>query len=152
DVIESDFSSAVFQFSDDTYEVLQSNITEGPASSEAQRLASESGSRTRKETGANIAARITESLLDQENPGVFFGVFDGGKRGRFSYIFDPQGRIPTADFDINGGEKGLIYIYKSSMSYPEVWMAFYGLDDYTRGRVTYSDVSDLVDVTNYSML
>jgi len=151
DKIESDFSSAVFQFSDDTFEVLRANVTDGPASGEAQRLASEFENRTRKETGANVASRITESLLNQEDPGVFFGTFEGGKRGRFSYIFDPQGRIPTADFEINGGEKGLIYAYRSSMSYPEVWMAFYSLDDYARRSVTYSDVSDLIDVTNYSM-
>jgi hypothetical protein len=150
-VLDSDFSSAVLRFSDDTFNIIGRNVVYVSAPPEAQGLAADVDARIRKETGANISARLTSSLMNQEDPGVFFATFEGGNRGRFSYIFDPQERIPAQNFEINGGEKGIIYAYKESNDDYDVWMAFYGLDDYARNRVSYSDVNDLVDVSNYSM-
>lgn len=152
DVIESDFKTAVFRFTDNTFDIIGTNKSQAPANDQAQKLASESELRTLKETGANISSRLTLSILNAEKPGFFFAEFDGGKRERFSFIFDPQNRIPTANFDINGGEKGLIYSYKSAISSNEIWMAFYSLEDYQRGIVLYSDVHDLVDITHYRNL
>ncbi|HLM00325.1 MAG TPA: hypothetical protein VK400_04660, partial [Pyrinomonadaceae bacterium] len=155
DVVESDFKTAVLRFTDDTFDLLAQNRGEGggaaTANSQAQKLASESEPRLLKETGANISSRLALSLLNAENPGLFFATFDGGKRERFSYVFDPQTRIPTAFFDINGGEKGLIFSYKSWGNNNEIWMAFFSLEDYSRGVVSYSDLNDLVDITHYEM-
>lgn len=151
DSVSSDFSTAVLQFSDDTFSAIGQNRTEGAAPFEAQKLASETGSRIREETGANIASRVAISLLNAEKDGFFFANFDGGQRGRFSYLFDPQCRIPTANFALNGGEKGLIFSYRSSISSSEVWMAFYGEQDYARSSVAYSDMDDLVDATHYDI-
>ena len=63
----------------------------------------------------NISARQLESILNQETPGVFLVQLEGGKRGRFTYLFDPQSRIPVSSFGINAGEKGLIFAYDESL-------------------------------------
>ena len=149
--VTSTFTSAVMRFTDDTFSVVGASKQDGAASPEAQKLAAEFELRMRKESGANIAERVTVSVLNGEKPGFFFANFAGGDRDRFSYVFDPQGRIPTTAFGINGGEKGLIYAYKPSISTNEVWMAFYSEDDYAKQMVTYSDAYDLVDITKYNM-
>ncbi|HEX9962239.1 MAG TPA: hypothetical protein VGB00_15000, partial [Pyrinomonadaceae bacterium] len=154
DVMESDFKTAVLRFTDDTFDLVARSKREGGAATanpQAQKLASESEPRLLKETGANISSRLALSLLNAENPGLFFATFDGGKRERFSYLFDAQTRVPTAFFGINGGEKGLIFSYKSSVNNNEIWMAFFSLEDYARGIVFYSDLNDLVDITHYEM-
>ena len=130
DIIESDFKTAVFRFSDDTFDLIGKNRQEGGAANErAQKLATEVEGKILKETGANLAARVALSILNAEKPGFFCATFEGGKRGRFTFLLDYQNRIPVAHFDINGGEKGLIFHYKSAESFNETWMAFYGLED-----------------------
>ena len=152
DVIESDFKTAVLRFSDNTFEeIAKGGALNQSANELAQRLARELDSRVLKETGANLSARVALSILNQEKPGFFFANFDGGKRGRFSFILDYQTRLPVANFDLNAGEKGLIYKYKSDDYENEIWMAFYGLEDYQNRRVTYSDLNDQIDIFHYDM-
>lgn len=148
--VDSDFKTAVFRFTDDTAAQF-GQPQAGPANERAQKLATEIDERMLRETGANLSARVAVSLLNGEKPGLFFAQFDGGKRGRFAMILDHQNRIPVANFDINAGEKGLIWTYNSAIFSPEVWLAFYGLDDYQRGTVAYSDVNDQVSIENYRM-
>lgn len=151
ETVESDFKTAVLKFTDDTFDVIGKNKVDAIADAETQKLAAELDPRILKETGANLSARVTTSLLNKENPGFFFANFDGGKRERFSLILDHQNRIPTNFFGINGGEKGLIFAYRSSIFNNDIWMAFYSLNDYQRKIVSYSDVNDLVDITHYKM-
>lgn len=152
DIIESDFKTAVLRFSDDTAERLGKPSTETAISDpQAQKIAKENDARILKQTGANLAARIALSILNQEDPGFFFATFDGGRRGRFSLVLDYQNRIPVTNFGINGGEKGLIFSYKSDYYDNEVWLAFYGQEDYRRGIVAYADVNDQIDVGHYDM-
>ncbi len=152
DGLQSDFKTAVFRFTDDTFgEISKGRSLETGSSDRAQKLALEIGSRILKETGANLSARLALSILNEEKPGIFFGSFDGGKKGRFSFLRDHQNRIPVANFGLNAGEKGLIFKYKSDDYENEVWTAFYGLEDYQQGRVVYSDVNDLIDVAHYDM-
>jgi hypothetical protein len=151
DVVESDFKTAVFRFSDDTFEIVGKNKRDGAADASAQKLALETDERILKEIGANVASRVALSIINKENPGFFLATFDGGRRDRFSYVLDYQNRIPTHFFDINGGEKGLIFSYKSSIFDSEVWLAFYSLEDYRTRYVAYSDNNDLVDVEHYKM-
>lgn len=151
DTVESDFSSAVFRFTDDSFNILGKSVSEGPATAEAQKLASELDARILEETGANLSSRLTLSILNGETPGVFFANFDGGKRGRFSYVLDGQNRIPTDFFDINAGEKGLIFKYDSYLRGNDIWMAFPSLQDYQQGVVSYSDTNDVVDIVHYNM-
>jgi hypothetical protein len=151
DAVESDFKTAVLRFTDDTFDFIGKNRQDAPADAGAQKLATEADARTLKETGANIASRLALSIVNKENPGFFFATFDGGKRDRFSFVLDYQNRIPTYFFDINGGEKGLIFEYKTSTNGHEIWLAFFGLEDYKARRVSYSDTNDLVDITNYKM-
>jgi hypothetical protein len=148
--VESDFKTAVFRFTDDTAAQL-GQPQPGAAADRAQKLALEADARMLHDTGANLPARVAVSLLNAEKPGFFFAQFDGGKRDRFFMILDHQTRIPLANFDINAGEKGLIWNYNSGTFQPEVWMAFYGLEDYQRGQVAYSDVNDQINVANYRM-
>ncbi len=150
-VIESDFKSAVFRFSDDTMERLGQKPNSAQAPADLQKLANETDARTLKETGANLPARVAISILNREEPGFFFAAFSGGKRGKFNYVLDHQGRIPVNSFSINAGEKGLIYNYDSDLYYTEVWLAFYSEQDYQRGSVFYADVSDQINVTHYDM-
>ncbi|HMJ26467.1 MAG TPA: M1 family aminopeptidase [Pyrinomonadaceae bacterium] len=151
DLVASDFKTAVFRFSDDTFERLAVKPGAGQADERAQKLATELEPRMLKETGANLSARLALSIINQEKPGFFFANFDGGKRGRFNLMLDYQNRIPVANFDINGGEKGLIFQYDSTVYSPEIWMAFYGQEDYERGSVTYSDFNNLIDVVHYDL-
>jgi hypothetical protein len=152
ELIESDFKTAVLRFSDDTFERLGQTVSPGgTADPQAQKLANELDAKVLKQTGANLPARIAVSILNQEKPGFFFAAFDGGKRGRFDFLLDYQNRIPVANFDINGGEKGLIFSYRPFDFYNEIWMAFYSQEDYQRNTVDYSDVNNLLDVTHYDL-
>jgi hypothetical protein len=151
ETISSDFSTAVFRFTDDTGSILSKETRSGTASPQTVKLAAEINSRTLRETGANIAARIAVSLINQEDPGFFFATFDGGKSDRFSFVMDHQNRVPTSYFDINGGEKGLIYSYNSLILSTEPLLAFYSESDYARSSVDYSDSHDLIDIEHYSL-
>jgi len=151
DLVDTDFKTAVLRFTDDTFDKLSGGRHDGAAPPQAQKLASEAGARFVKETGANIASRLAIGLLNTEKAGVFAAQFDGGRRGAFSYLFDPIGQIPVGSFNLNGGEKGLIYAFHSVYLINEVWMAFYALEDYEKRTVEYSDANDLVDITSYKV-
>ena len=66
-------------------------------------------------------------------------------------MLDYQTRIPVANFRLNGGEKGLIYNYQSDIYNTEIWMAFYGPEDYQLGNVAYSDLNNQLDVIHYDL-
>lgn len=151
DAVESDFSSAVLRFTDNSFDIIGKNMVEGVAPSDAQKLASDLDARPLKETGINLSSRIALSIVNHEIPGFFFANFAGGKRGRFSYIYDVQNRLPTDYFDINAGEKGIIFDYDASNNDNDIWMAFPSIQDYQMGVVPYSDTNDLVDILNYDM-
>lgn len=152
DAVESDFKTAVLRFTDDTFEIIGKNrkFTE-TVNEQARKLATETDAKIIKETGANLSARLAISILNNEKPGFFFATFDGGKRGRFCYVLDHQTRIPVSNFNINGGEKGVIFDYKSDIYINEIWTAFPSLEDYQKGAVDYSDLNNLIDVTDYKM-
>ena len=152
DFVASDFTTAVFRFTDDTADAFGQDIKTGSAVPQAQKLATDLNDRVLRQTGANLASRLAISILNKEDPGVFFATFDGGKLGDISYILDHQNRLPTAYFGINGGEKGLIYTYRGSTSDTEVLMAFYSESDYSKSVAAYSDAHDLVDVESYDMM
>jgi len=153
DDVSSDFKTAVLRFTDDTAsDFLKDGFLQGGAASErASHLAAEFGPRFLKETGVNMSARQLESILNQEAPGVFLIQMDGGKRGRFTYVLDPQTRIPVANFGINAGEKGLIFAYDNDLFDNDVWMAFHANGDYAKGRAPYSDTYNVVDTEKYTM-
>lgn len=146
DDVTTDFKSAVFRFTDDTDELLlMSNRSSAPQPAHAARLAAELEPRLLEETGMNVSARQLESILNKETPGFFLAQFEGGKRGRFTFLFDPQAHVPVNNFAINGGETGLIFAYDSSIYFNDVWMAFYTQADYAKGSAPYSDAFNLVD-------
>jgi hypothetical protein len=150
--VDSDFKTAVLRFSDDAADALGLKITPGGnPPDDAQKLASELNGRLLKETGANVAARVAASILDQENSGFFLAQFDGGSRHRFDLILDYQSRLPSANFGLNGGEQGLFFAYDSITYSPDVWMAFYALADYKTRIVEYSDAHALVKISHYDM-
>ncbi len=151
DVVESDFRTAVLRFSDDTEDIIGKNKSEGAVPPQAQTLANEINGRILKETGANLSSRVALSLLNHEDPGFFFANFDGGRRGRFSYVLDYQTRILTDYFDINAGERGLIFKYQSDDDDNDIWLAFFSLSDYERNTAVYSDMNDLIDIISYDM-
>jgi len=150
--ISADFKTAIFRFTDETGDVLTQGLQLGTSPSEqACRIAGEFEPRLLKETGINISARQLEAILNRETPGVFLGQFEGGKRGRFTYLFDSQSRTLVSNFGINAGEKGIIFAYDEAMFSNDVWMAFYGKEDYEKGQVAYSDFYDLVETTQYRL-
>ncbi|MGH8247275.1 MAG: hypothetical protein ACREUU_12695, partial [Gammaproteobacteria bacterium] len=151
DLVESDFQTAVLRFSDDTFDAIGKGASSGAATSNAAELAREFEPRFLKETGANLSARLALSILNREEPGFFVAQFDKGKRDRFTLLLDHQGRIATTTFGINGGEKALIVAYRNALGGNDVWMAVFSEQDYARGRVSYSDAFDLVDITHYKM-
>jgi Peptidase family M1 domain len=152
DAVESDFKTAVLRFTDDSYSFLGERSQPGGAvPEEAVKLAAELEKRVLEETGANLSARQLVSIVNQESPGIFFAEFDGGRRGRFAFLMDYQARIPVANFEINAGERGLIYAFDKSIREPDVWMAFYKQEDYQSGGARYSDADDLVQALRYNM-
>jgi len=160
DVIDSDFKTAVFRMTDDTVDVFTKCAgarTIGAAAPQAppdiQKIAADFEPRLLHDTSLNLSARLALSLLNAENPGVFFAEFDGGKRGRFDYVFDPQTRVPTLVFGVDGGEKGLIFapvLFQAGLIDPEIWTAFYAEQDYGK-VVPYSDSNNLVDIIHYGL-
>jgi hypothetical protein len=151
EAVDADFKTAVLRFSDDTFSLIGAARQDGAAPAAMQKLANDTDARVLQEIGANIPARLAVSLLNGDAPGVFVAQFDGGRRDRFTCVLDYQGRLPVSSFRLNGGEKGLIYQYRSEVSYPEVWLAFAGLDDYAQRATVYSDADDVIDVTKYRL-
>jgi hypothetical protein len=151
DVVDSDFRTAVLRWTDDTAALFDGARSDVTVPEQAKRLAAEFEPRVTRETGVNLSARLAASVLNGEQPGVFFGQFDGGRRGRFSYVLDHQNRIPVANFNINAGEKGLIFAYQQPIFWHDVWLAFWSLEDYGRRAATYSDANDAVDITAYRL-
>ena len=152
DDISSDFKTAAFQFTDDTYDFIGKSAKPGAAPPpQPQRLATELFMPLLEEEGLNLASRMMESILDGENPGIFFAQFDGGNRRRFSFLFDPQTRVPVANFEINAGEKGLIFAYDRDIFSSDVWLAFFSKADYESRRATYSDMFNLVETPKYQL-
>lgn len=152
DLVESDFKTAVLRFSDDTMSIIGAAKKDGGAApAAAQKLADETDARLLQDTGTNIPARLAVSVLNGDTAGVFFAQFDGGRRGQFGYVFDPQGRIPVAGFNLNAGEKGVLFQFENALFFKQVWMAFYAQEDYAKNSVVYSDANDVVDATNYRL-
>ncbi len=149
----SDFKTAVLCFTDGSFETIRDKTTPADVnlSAEAQRLATNFGPEMLREAGANIAGRLSISLLNHENPGIFIAQFDKGKRGKFTYVFDPQTRIPAAVFRLNGGEKGVIFRYNPALYRDELWMAFLSKEDYAKGIVAYSDINDQIAIRHHDM-
>ena len=149
---ESDFRTAVLRFSDDTFDIIGKGLNaDAEATLDAQKLAAELEPRMLKETGANISARLMLSIVNQESPGVFIAQFDKGKLGRFTYLVDMQARIPCSAFNINGGEKTLLFAYAPSAFDNDLWIATYSEADFIQEYVRYSDEFDLVDPVHYRM-
>ena len=153
ELVESDFKTAVLRFSDDTFSVISAGRKDGgTVPAQAQKLADEFDARTLQELGLNVPARLAASVLNHDAPGVFYAQYDGGRRGRFSYVLDHQCRVPVADFGLTAGEKGVIFQYlPGPLFFAEVWMAFASLDDVAKNTISYSDTHDVVDATNYQL-
>ncbi|HUF48840.1 MAG TPA: M1 family aminopeptidase [Vicinamibacterales bacterium] len=152
DTVESDFTTAVLRWTDDTIDLFPARAGEGGApAADAARVAAGFEARLTRETGVNLASRLALSIVNRESPGLFFVQFEGGRRARFNVLVDHQHRIPVSHFNVNGGEKGLVFAYRPIIFRTETWMAFYSADDYARGTATYSDVHNLVDVTHYDV-
>jgi hypothetical protein len=152
DEVDSNFKSAVLRFTDDTYSDLGAGSpAETQAPEQATRLAEQLDGRVLEETGANLSARQMVSIVNHEPSGFFFIQVDGGHRGRFNFLLDYQARIPVANFEINAGERGLIYAFDQSIGGPDVWMAFHTQADYQRGQSAYSDEDDLITASKYTM-
>src|SRR5262249_7005215 len=62
-----------------------------------------------------------------------------------------QARTPGAIFEVNAGEKGLIFKYAGIRYGNDIWTAFYDQDDFKRGVASYSDAFDVVTVPSYHM-
>jgi len=84
-----------------------------------------------------LAIRMLKSLLEEEGLNLPQGQWNPssmekiqnllcavrrGKRRRFSFLFDPQTRVPVCHFEINAGEKGLIFAYDSDIYSSDVWL------------------------------
>jgi hypothetical protein len=151
EVADSDFKQAILRFNDDTVKIIgQGMDANAAASSDAQSLAGELDSRLLKETGANVSARLLVALANKEDEGLFVGQFDKGKLGRFTYMYDPQARLMGSAFEINGGEKVLLFQYSSDYT-NDLWITSYSEKDISNKSVEYSSKFDLVSPYKYKM-
>jgi hypothetical protein len=160
DVLESDFKTVVLRMTDDTFDVIKSAMAPrtvgapagASAQADAQSLAAKFEPRLLRETGLNLSARLATSILNNETPGVFFAEFDGGRRGRFDFVLDHQTRVLASNFNVNGGEEGLVFTYVPGIFYTDIWMAFYALEDYQPNHIVpYADANNVVDITHYDL-
>ncbi len=152
DNVDSDFKTAVLRFTDDTYEILgKGSVTSGAAPDAAAKFVEKYDARMAYETGANISARLAESILNRESLGFFIAEFDNGRLGRFSFVFDAQTRIPSEVFGVNGGEKGLIFQYQPLLGANDDWMAFYAKENYPEVHREFPDAYDQVKIRNHDM-
>lgn len=148
--VSSDFKTAVLEFTDETYKIIGKDAESGAeAPPQAQRLATDLLKSLLEEQGINLASRMLESIINHEDPGIFFAQFDGGKRRRFSFLFDPQTRVPVSNFEIDAGEKGLIFAYDPDIFSSDVWLAFFSRAEYESGRAKYSSTFNLIDTPKY---
>ncbi|HSW38274.1 MAG TPA: M1 family aminopeptidase [Acidobacteriota bacterium] len=151
DTVETDFRVAVLRFSDDTFDLIgKAILPSARIPSNAQKLADELEPRLLIETGVNLSARLLLSLANNESPGLFFAQFDRGSRNRFTYILDPQTRIPSSA-SINSGEKVLLFSHAPSLFTNDMWIATYSETDFEKQQVRYSDSFDLVAPLHYDM-
>lgn len=150
-IVESTFTKAVLRFTDDTYQKFANHPASGPPPPEALKLVAGFEERLVRETGLNLTSRLLLAIVNKDNPGVFFIEMDGGSRGRFSALMDHQARIPADVFDINAGEKGMIFKHEGVKYGTDIWTAFYDQQDFQRGVVRYSDAFDLVSIPMYRM-
>jgi len=152
DEVSLDFKSAVLRFSDDTFAAeLEGPLHSSSVPASAAKMAAQLEGRVLEETGANLAARQLISIVNEESPGFFFAEFDGSRKGRFSYVLDHQARMLVSNFQVNAGERGLIYAFDKTISGPDIWLAFYTEDDYHNGRSRYADANNLISIPNYAM-
>ena len=152
DQVDEDFTTAVLRFTDDTYDLIAHlPQSAGAAPSSAQKLASELDGHLVRETGLNLSARLASAVANNDEPGVFFAEFSGGKRGRFCALLDHQMRSLQSAFGINGGEKGLLFQYQGELNGVDIWTAFYSERDFHNGRVSYADAANLVSIPDYRM-
>ncbi len=152
DAADSDFHTAVLRFNDDTVKIIgQGMDANAAATGEAKKLAGELDGRMLKETGANVSARLLLSLVNKEAEGFFLAQFDKGKLNRFTYLFDPQARMLGSAFEINGGEKALLFAYNSSAYTNDFWITSVSENEIKNNRVDYSDAYDLVSPEKYTM-
>ncbi|MBN1570574.1 MAG: hypothetical protein JXA73_22210 [Acidobacteria bacterium] len=152
EVVESDFRAAVLRFSDDTFDIIGKGKDAGAAiPSDALKLASELEPRLLKETGINVSARLLVSMVNSESPGIFLAQFDKGSRNRFTYLVDPQTRIPGSMFGINAGEKVVLFSYSQNNYENDLWIVAPSEEDFKTGRVLFSDAFDMVSPLHYKM-
>ena len=152
DAVDSDFSTAVLRFTDDTPERLGLKISAGEsAPDDAKKLAAAFSPRLLREGGVDAPARMVVSMANGESPGVFLAEFDKGSRGHFYFVFDPQCRVLAQSFGIDGGEKGMFVTTDSLYLFPEIWTAFWSQEDYQQHRAKFSDSFALVAPRRYEM-
>jgi len=152
DEVFLDFKSAVLRFTDDTFAAeLEGPQHSSPVPASAAKLAAWLEGRVLEETGANLSARQLISIINEESPGFFFAEFDGTRKGRFAYVLDHQARMLVSNFQVNAGERGLVYAFDKTISGPDIWLAFYTEDDYRNGRSRYADANNLISIPNYAM-
>ena len=91
DAVDSDFRTAVLRFTDDTFDLIAGHVSkEGGPDKNLRELAGDFEARLLKQTGANISARLSVSILNGEQPGFFAAQFDKGKRGNFTYVLETR--------------------------------------------------------------
>jgi len=152
EVVESDFKTAVLRFTDNTFDIIGNGSAPSDAiPGRASDLAKDMEPRFLEETGINISARLALSLSNNEIPGVFLAQFDKGKLDRFTFLLDPQTRIPTSIFGLNAGEKTAVFKYASYAYTNDLWIVTCSEEDFDKGRVNFSDEFDIVNPLHYRM-
>lgn len=151
EVITGRFQTAVLRFTDDTATQIQEAgaATSAAGREKALELIEGFEDHEAQKTGMNVSERLALSLLLGEEPGVFFAQFDEEEHKDVCALVDHQGRVPAQVFEINGGEKGMVYQHRRR-GY-RVWTAFYSEEDLARKRVAYSDVFNLVRIPEQRM-
>ncbi len=152
DTIDATFRTAVFRASG---EILQQAGAAGASpqapSADAKELAEKFEPKLLRKTGLNVGARIARAIANDEKTGFLLVEFDKTSIGRFSAVFDEEGQVPSTVFDLNAGEKGLVFRYVEPIWNSDIVLSFLSKADYESGRFQYSDVFNPTDVEKYTM-
>lgn len=154
DQIDTTFRTAVFRFIDAPWAAGSApaaaiELKTDNAPEESAALSKSLREKLPRECGVNLDARILQTLLGDLPGPFFFAQFDGGPLKRFNFLFDASGRMPSAGFGINAGEKGLVFSHLEPDLGNDVWLAFRAETEYQRG--IQANVPDDFLVTRYAM-
>ena len=151
DSVDTTFKTLVLRVSDGLLDTVAAQAEPQQPSAEAKELSEKFESHLLRKTGINASSRITRSIVNDERAPFFLAEFDKGPLGRFGALLDEEGEIPSLMFDLNAGERGLLFRYLEPSFGSELILSFLSRQDYSSGSFQYSEVYEAANLDRIRM-